>query len=398
MSEEKSSQPVKSVALAWPPTREDLQRLYVEQRLSAAKIAKIYGLKYASPKTAESTVLHHLKKNGIRRRDPAEHIRKVREEMVNAWVARYQKGESLKQIAGNMLDPVTVFNHLHKRGLRLRDKVEAQIEAVIIHAKLPFHGDALDMAYLCGLAAGDFGVVKHGRAVRARLGTTHPAMATLFRSLLERHGPIYEYPKLDHLTGYQWSLDCDLDQSFSFLHVAKKAPLSLVTNDTMFLAFLAGFFDAEGSIYYHAKGHRGSFELSITNTNFELLQEIASWLTRLGFAHVLRKVRVDREKANASGISNPSEIMWRIVVWRYHDVHRILSCMPLRHPEKIAKKEIALRLGFRAKEDEREQILKEWNSLIQSILADCQEYVEKAKREFEMKSMLTKRTKVSPIQ
>jgi len=34
------------------------------------KIAKMYGPRYASSKTAESTILYHLKRNGIKRRDP----------------------------------------------------------------------------------------------------------------------------------------------------------------------------------------------------------------------------------------------------------------------------------------------------------------------------------------
>jgi len=251
MAERKSEE--SAATLAWPPKKEHLQRLYLARKLSAAKIAKVYGLKYANPKTAESTILHHLKKNGIKRRDPAEHIRKVTEVMVDEWVTRYKEGESLKQIAGDLLNPVTVFNHLHKRGLQLRDKVEAQIEAVTIHEKRRFDGNTLEMAYLCGLSSGDFGVVRHGRAIRAKLGTTHPAMAALFRSLLELYGPMYEYPKPNQLRGYQWSLDCDLDNTFSFLYVAKKSPLKLIEDDGMFLAFLAGFFDADGSIYYHVK-------------------------------------------------------------------------------------------------------------------------------------------------
>ena len=76
-----------SGTLAWPPKREDLERLYSGEKLSAAKIAEAYGLKYRSPKVAESTILYHLKKNGIQRRDRAEHIRKVTEEMVDGWVA-----------------------------------------------------------------------------------------------------------------------------------------------------------------------------------------------------------------------------------------------------------------------------------------------------------------------
>jgi hypothetical protein len=49
--------------------------------------------------------------------------------VVDEWAVRYEKGESLKQIAGSAVDPVTVFNHLRKRGSsfgkksRRRDKL-----------------------------------------------------------------------------------------------------------------------------------------------------------------------------------------------------------------------------------------------------------------------------------
>src|SRR2546425_969461 len=61
----------------WPPKREDLEKFYLAQRLSAMKISRLYGLKYPNPKSGESMVLWYLKKFGIKRRDPAEHIRNV---------------------------------------------------------------------------------------------------------------------------------------------------------------------------------------------------------------------------------------------------------------------------------------------------------------------------------
>jgi hypothetical protein len=64
-------------SIAWPPREEDLDTMYVGLNMSAAKIAEAYGLKYASPKTAESTVHYHLKRNGIARRDRAFLVRKV---------------------------------------------------------------------------------------------------------------------------------------------------------------------------------------------------------------------------------------------------------------------------------------------------------------------------------
>ena len=103
-----------SEELAWPPRKEDLLRLYVGQKLSAPKIANAYGLKSANPKSAETLVLYYFRKYGIARRDRAEHVRKVTETMVDEWVARYQAGESLKQIAGSSVDSVAVHYHLKK--------------------------------------------------------------------------------------------------------------------------------------------------------------------------------------------------------------------------------------------------------------------------------------------
>jgi hypothetical protein len=48
-----------------PPLKLDLERLYLQQKLSASKIAIFYSLDYASAKKAESRVLYHLKRNGL---------------------------------------------------------------------------------------------------------------------------------------------------------------------------------------------------------------------------------------------------------------------------------------------------------------------------------------------
>ena len=185
-----------SANLKWPPTKEDLERMYVCEHLSAMKISNLYGLKYENPKCGETLILNHLKKTGISRRDRAAHIRKVTEEMVSGWVKRYEAGESLKQIAAGELSPVTVFLHLRKRGVKLRDKVEAQIKAVTKHPKTQFSGDPLEKAYLIGFTWGDCDVVMHGRAVRVRTSTTHPLMANLFASLFSRYGFVHEHPRL----------------------------------------------------------------------------------------------------------------------------------------------------------------------------------------------------------
>ena len=193
--------------------------------------------------------------------------------MVDDWVRRYQEGESLKQIAGGSIDPVTVFYHLRRRGLRLRDKVDAQIKAVTKHEKKPFPGNLVEKAYLLGLGWGDLHVSRHGRAVRVKTATTHPAMVELLRRCFERYGTVNIAPRKSTLTGYEWSVQVDLDATFEFLlDKYGQLPRWVARENDTFQSFLAGFFDAEGSIYLNKA--REEFEVSISNEDSILLQVI----------------------------------------------------------------------------------------------------------------------------
>jgi len=86
-----SAQQAAQPTLAWPPAKEDLQRLYVDEKLSAAKIAKVYGLKTGNPRSAAFLVTYYLKKHGIQRRDRIQELRKETEAVVAAWKAKYPK-------------------------------------------------------------------------------------------------------------------------------------------------------------------------------------------------------------------------------------------------------------------------------------------------------------------
>ena len=368
---------------AWPPSKDGLERLYLVEKRSAAKIALVYGLtgRYKNPKVAESTVLYHLRKLGIKRRDPAEHVRKVTEEMVDEWARRYQAGESLKQIAGDSVDAVTVWNHLRARGVGLRDMVEAQIKAVTKHEKRPFNEGVIEKAYLMGLRLGDLDAVRHGRAVRVRLSTTHPTFADLFESLFSPYGAVRKYPRETKVTGFEWNLECDLDDSFDFLLAKPNASyLKFLGNLEFleFLAFLAGFFDAEGCIYYHKKQSGGSFELSLTSTNREILEIIAENLIRLGLHPSLRL-----KKSKATWMSAAHGIVsvlpqWEVQIWRIDEVKKLFGLMPIRHPEKITRAEIALRLGYRPSNHERRRVIEEWKELSKAIESEVAAYAVEA--------------------
>ena len=343
------------------------------------RIAEAYGLKYKTPKVAESTILYHLKRNGIKRRNSVELSTKFNEETVDEWVRRYQEGESLKEIAGGELSPVTVFSRLRKRGMKLRDKVEAQIQAVSKYERKPFSGDKIEKAYLVGLRYGDLDAVRHGRAIRVRVSTTHPAMAELFESLLSPFGMVHRYPRKAQFTGYEWTLECDLDSSFEFLLKKPRIAELELLGEGEFSAFLAGFFDAEGSLFLHQKSSGPAPEANITNTDRDILVYLASRLFNLG---IFSKLSLSNRVLEETGF-NSILPMWRLDIWRFESVRKLARAMRLRHAEKVAKASLAVRFVAPISRAENYALSREWENRAAEFERDRKGFVEEARKKIE---------------
>jgi hypothetical protein len=368
--------------LVWPPTKEDLERLYLNQKLSAAKIANAFGLKYKSAKVAESTILYQLKKNGIKRRDKADHVRRFTEAIVDEWVGRYKAGESLKQIAGNEISPVSVFLHLRKRGVKLRDKVEAQIQAVTKYERRPFDGSKEDEAYLVGFSKGDCHVLKHGRAIRVRTSTTHVAMADLFDDLFGQYGMVKRYARNSPLTNYEWNLEVDLDGTFEFL--LKPIFDSLEEYGKIpanFISFLAGFADAEGTIYFHVKGKGGGFEFYFSNTDVKLLTLIQDFLSMLGH---FSRISIINQGLFRLGYEKTGKVA-RLILWRKDNLVKLLQLLPLRHSEKKSKADLALKFMRTENKKVRTETLERWEDLLLSIDKSRKTFILEAEQQFSAK-------------
>jgi hypothetical protein len=355
--------------LAWPPKKEDLERLYLVEKLSAAKIAERYGLigRYKTTKVAESTVLHHLKKNGIAMRDPAEHVRRVTEQMVDEWVKRYHGGESLKRIAGDLVSPVTVMLHLEARGINRRDKIQSQIAAVTKHKKYPFNGTREAIAYLIGFSRGDLNVSRHGRAIRVKTSTTHPLMIELLKKLFTPYGHVLIYPRKSELAGYEWSFQADLDLTFVFLWDYRRSLPKWIFRKKYFLSFVSGVFDAEGSIVLNQRRIL-KFEMGITNSDVGLLELISAKMKKLGYPFRLYRT---------------NESVWQLRIWDLAKVMELLRVLLLQHPEKLAKAAIALSRDEAIINKTVDSLEESWRSLKREIRSGRDAFVNEARTALE---------------
>jgi len=439
-----------SPKLTWPPTKEDLQRLYVEQRLSAAKIAKIYGRNTKNPKSGAFLILHYLKKYGIERRDRIEDLRKRTESIVNDWKQRHPRDALADRTIFRWNDPESVgsestlpaeegavFELLRNEGLSIeyldpgakarldavvrnfhwdreisltdiakvignktsgyvswlfrqlgikaRPFEEARLKGIIKkrkHKRESFDGTDEDKAYMLGLKHGDlYAYSPFGDAVRVSTSSTHPALAELFAELFSPYGHVYQHPRYKKDTGtYEWNFQVILDKSFGFLLEPRDKCREWVLNkESTMLAYLAGLIDAEGYIRPYANPRTVAIEVSIWNTDTDLLEFVYKCLKRLGYRPVEPYLSKPPGEASSGFHIARKKAEWRLLLARFEEAQSLLRRLPLRHREKVALKETALSV---AKGDLFEKIADKVSSFRKSFKEESLQSTIEAEYEF----------------
>jgi len=263
------------------------------------------------------------------------------------------RGMSLNDVAtlvGNKTSGYTSWLY-RQLGIRCRPFEEARLKGIREkrrkYERKPFDGTEEDRAYLLGMRHGDLSVSKPWRGVvRVSTSTTHPAMADLFHSLFEPYGHVYQHPRYKKDTkSYEWNLSVILDGSFSFLLLTPMEMVDWVmTKPSLVRAYLAGLFDAEGSVSIHASKLVVVLNATYYNTDLELMKFVFRGISSLGF----RPQRPYLEKKK--GFRSPGyriemkKDYWRVVLGRFEECQAFLSELPIRHQEKIEKRSLASKL------------------------------------------------------
>jgi hypothetical protein len=171
-------------------------------------------------------------------------------------------------------------------------------------------------------------------------------MAELFRSLFEPYGHVYQDPRYKKDTQtYEWNLYTIVDSSFDFLFSTFSDIADwLLSRPSLTRAYLAGLLDAEGSIGIFPAKLLTSLNVAYYNTNLKLMWLVHKAISNLGF-HPLEPY-LDKEK----GFRSPGyhiemkKDYWRVLLARFEESQIFLRDLPLRHSEKITKKDLAISL------------------------------------------------------
>lgn len=241
----------------------------------------------------------------------------------------------------------TALQWMRKYDIPRRNRVQAVIKARSKYMKVPFTSGLQDKAYLLGLTFADLSRRRHGYQVRVMVHTTHPAFSNLFKTLFGKFTHVYERPIFNRWKGkYEWELEALLHPSFDFLLSPKHVPEWVLDNDNVFLHFLAGYADGEGIISITRNSARCiAFVFCIASEDISILCSIRDKLRSMGFHPSLWKLRKAGEFNTFNGkISCYRKDHWMLRLKRRKEVIKLLGMLPLKHQEKVRKRQMMFEL------------------------------------------------------
>lgn len=226
-----------------------------------------------------------------------------------------------------------IFDKMKRYNIKPRDASEANT----IYPKKDFSGNLIEKAYLIGFRLGDLNVKKEGHLVKIKSNTTKIGQVNLIKSLFIKYGRV----NARNYKNKFFSIDIGLNKSFSFL-IAKNDDIKkwVLRNNNYFLAFLAGYIDAEGNIGVYSNRAR----LRIGSYDKNLLKKMHKKLLSLRI-HNIYKIET------FAGTNNQNQDFWRVSINKKGDILKLFKMIKplIKHPKrckdlKIAEENIILRI------------------------------------------------------
>lgn len=334
-------------------TKEQLEDLYLKQKLSLTQIGKKFDCE-------PTNILYWLKKFNIKRR-PA-YFKKVdipKEVLEDLYINKRLSSLQIAEKLGTV-NSRTIRRKLKKFSIKTRSISESNTKKF----KKPFFNNLGEKAYFLGLRAGDFYAKQKNISVRVQTTSTHEAQIDLLRKSFMKYGETKTYLSKNKARDDEWFIYVDLDGSFDFLlKKPLKIPDWILKNTEYFYQFLAAYMDCEGN-WHFTKSHdiHSRFTFRLRTGDRLILKNIKEKLESMDHKIVFS---LDIKK----GSKGPSTLfrvnIYNLTINRKQDLIKLInSLLPLsKHSEKIRKMKFILK----NKDKKWRQIENDWTKLREEI-------------------------------
>ncbi len=230
----------------------------------------------------------------------------------------------------------TIDRKIRLFGFKVRNRSESHV----IYEKSDFSGNLSEKAYLIGFSIGDLRVrkfYKNSETVHVDCGSTRNEQIDLIERLFRRYGRVWiSKPNKKGVT----QIECFLNKTFDFLLELDKSsvPDWAGKNKLFFSNFLAGFVDAEGSIFIS----RNKAFFALGNYDIKLLKEIKYLLEKFGIKSPKIFCSV-RKGFVASHGYRYNQDYWTLSISRKRELVNLFALVGpyLKHERRIACMELA---------------------------------------------------------
>lgn len=312
-------------------SKKELERLYLQKKLSTGEISKILDCTHV-------TVLNRLKEFKIKSRTKLgtrKPVRIAKEELNRLY---HQEKLTQKQIAKKFGHaPYGIQRWMKIYGIKSRDYSEANTK----YPKYNFSGNLIEKAYMIGFRLGDLNVMRVKNLIQVRVSSTIPAQTQLFTDLFSNYGHVHIHHFVREKTGKKIiDATCLLNKSFKFLLPKEdKMPTWILNSKKYFLAFFAGYSDAEGSFYFKKPLNKipcGVF--TIQSYDKEIITSSAQMLGRIGISCYGPILAQKAGYVDKRGIRRNGDC-WRFDVIKKRDLWKFTNLVEplIRHQNKLNK-------------------------------------------------------------
>lgn len=248
-------------------SKKELKELYEKQKLTTYEIADIYNC-------CQATIWKRLVKYRIKRLpNGRQSVVISKPELKRLYVNQHLSSRKIAKLYNCAYSTIDI--KIRRYGFPVKTLAGAHI----IYPRKDFDGRGMDKAYLMGFAIGDLRVRKiypNSETIHVDCGSTRKEQINLITKLFKPYGRVWiSGPNKKGAT----QIECSINESFSFLLEKRdKIDKWILEDNNYFIAFLAGFTDAEGSIFINS----GTACYSLGNYNATILFQIRNKLVQMG--------------------------------------------------------------------------------------------------------------------
>lgn len=257
----------------------------------------------------------------------------------------YSKISSIRAVSRKLgISRTAIRRSLVNSNIGIMDSRSAQLAIGYIKEKNKFVLSSQEKAYLYGLVMGDLTPVrKSNYTLKLITHFTHKTFMNLLQRTFGKYGPTnYKETKNQNMFRFQSYLDL---KSFAFLLESKQEVIPNWINSDNFFDFLAGFIDSDGSVIIRKADKYFQYVIRFFGQNLNLLEDIKIRLERLEYNLSMHKNHKIGDKSYNDGILfKYNKDYYVLETFKKAQTLDLLNKIPIRHPEKIAKRELIYKI------------------------------------------------------